>query len=60
MRMPSTPRSSTEVRSNAGWSIDVESSGSCPPIASSSAADSATVLENGPIWSSDEPNAIRP
>ena len=40
--------------------IDVESSGSWPQIASSSSAASSTVVANGPIWSSDDANAIRP
>ena len=43
-----------------GAAIDVESHGSCPPITSSSSAASATDAANGPIWSSDDANAIEP
>ena len=35
-------------------------SGSWPQIASSSSAASSTVVANGPIWSSDDANAIEP
>jgi len=40
--------------------MDVESSGSWPAMTSSSRAESATVVEKGPIWSSDDANAISP
>jgi hypothetical protein len=39
---------------------DVASRGSWPAITDSSSAASAAVRASGPIWSSDEPNAMRP
>src|SRR5690606_15127891 len=43
-----------------GASIEVESSGSCPPIASCSSAASSTVRANGPAWSRLDENATSP
>ena len=58
---PTTPSSSPATqrrrrRARSTWSR----SGSWPPIASSSSAASSTVAANGPIWSSDDANAIEP
>ena len=44
----------------AGPGIEVESVGSWPPITSSSAAASATVVANGPIWSRVDAKATSP
>ena len=43
-----------------GSSSDVASLGSCPPITSCSSAESSTVRETGPTWSSEEARAIAP
>ena len=43
-----------------GASIEVESIGSCPAIASCSSAASSTVRANGPAWSSEEEKATSP
>ena len=40
--------------------IDVESRRSWPPMISCSSAESRTVRETGPIWSSDDAIAIAP
>ena len=40
--------------------MEVESRGSWPPMTSSMRAESATVRENGPIWSRLEAKATRP
>ena len=40
--------------------MEVESIGSWPAITSSSAAASATVVANGPIWSRLDAKATRP
>ena len=60
IRNPSTPRSSTSTSDGAGDGMEVESSGSCPPMTSSSNAASCTVVANGPIWSSDDAKATSP
>ena len=60
MRKPSTPRSSTSSNEAAGPGMEVESSGSWPPMTSRHSAESYTVDENGPIWSSDEAKATSP
>ena len=59
MRIPSMSRSRYSVKSRSS-SSDVESNGSRPEIAFAVSAQSATVLAMGPIWSSDDPNAMRP
>ena len=40
--------------------MDVESRRSWPPMTSSTSAESATVRENGPIWSRLEAKATSP
>ena len=59
-RRPSTPWPSAPRRSAAGLGIDVASRGSWPAIASSRSAASATVVANGPIWSSEDAKATSP
>jgi hypothetical protein len=44
----------------SGRPSEVESHGSCPTIAPSSSAASATSRVNGPAWSSEEAKAIIP
>ncbi len=39
---------------------EVESKGSWPPMTSCSRAESSTVRETGPIWSSDDAMAMAP
>ena len=60
MRFPATPSFTWLTSEGEGSGSDVESSGSWPAIASRSTAESITVLENGPIWSSELANAISP
>ena len=59
-RSPDTPSSSPATSAGAGRAIDVESQGSWPAITSSNNAASSTVAVIGPIWSSDEANAMSP
>src|SRR3954453_13853252 len=64
MRTPdrslSAPRRPAATRAGRGWAIDVESSGSCPPITSCSSAASRTVRVTGPAWSRELARATRP
>ena len=53
-------RSAAPTTSGTGWSIEVESSGSCPAMTSCSSAVSRTVRAQGPAWSSEEAIAMRP
>ena len=60
IRRPATPVARSTVTSGIGSGIAVVSCGSWPAMTSSSRAASATVVPNGPIWSSDEANATSP
>src|SRR3954451_5174494 len=64
MRTPdrslSAPRRAASTRAGTGCAIDVESSGSCPPITSCSRAASSTVRVTGPAWSRELARATRP
>ena len=59
--MPSTlPVRAAATRSSSGSGSEVESRGSCPPMTWCSRAESSTVRETGPIWSSEEAMAMAP
>jgi hypothetical protein len=61
MRMPATsPCRAAATTGGTAASIEVESHGSCPDIASCSSAASSTVLASGPGVSSEEAKAITP
>ena len=59
-RRPRTPSPSVAVKSSAGRSTLVASIGSLPQMTLRAIAHSSTVLENGPIWSSEEAKATIP
>src|SRR5215207_5060236 len=61
MRSPFTsPRRAASTTGGTGWSIEVESIGSCPAIASCSKAASRVVRAHGPGVSRLDARAIRP
>ena len=57
---PRTPSRRWAVKSSAGRSTLVASMSSCAQMTFIVCAHSSTVLENGPIWSSDEAKATTP
>jgi hypothetical protein len=59
-RSPDAPARAASTTDGTGASIEVESSGSYPPITSCSSAASSTVRAQGPPWSSDDAQATRP
>ena len=61
IRKPATsPCRAADTTGGTGASIEVESIGSCPDIASCSRAASSTVRPNGPGVSSEEAKATTP
>ena len=54
------PARAASTTDGTGASIEVESSGSYPPITSCSSAASSTVRAHGPPWSSDDAQATSP
>ena len=61
IRSPATsPCRAASTTGGTGASIDVESIGSCPDMASCSRAASSTVRPNGPGVSRDDANATTP
>ena len=57
---PKGIENSEGARTTPSVVADVASLGSCPAMADSVIAASATVRVSGPIWSSDDANASKP